>query len=97
METFGSEPPGGTTAPRILLADDDETMREYVQKLLESHGMHVLTAEDGHRALARARDSTADPVARGASHATPRRRRRGDPGVRLAFADVTTSAPRTPR
>jgi diguanylate cyclase (GGDEF)-like protein len=60
METFGSEPPGGTTAPRILLADDDETMREYVQKLLENHGMHVLIAEDGHRALARARDGNID-------------------------------------
>jgi tetracycline 7-halogenase / FADH2 O2-dependent halogenase len=34
--------------------------------------------------------------ARGASHATPSRGRDGDPGVRLAYADVTTSAPRGP-
>jgi two-component system, cell cycle response regulator len=60
METFGSEPPTGTRQPRILLADDDETMREYVAKLLEAHGMHVVIAEDGHRALAKAKDGEID-------------------------------------
>ncbi len=61
MDTFTTEPPVGP-APRILLADDDETMREYVAKLLESHGMQVVMAEDGHRALAKARDSQIDLV-----------------------------------
>src|SRR5687768_7548971 len=61
METYASEPPSGPP-PRVLLADDDETMRDYVAKLLEDNGMNVVIAEDGHRALAKARDGQIDLV-----------------------------------
>ena len=37
--------------PRILLADDNADMRDYVRRLLESHGYRVETAADGRAAL----------------------------------------------
>ncbi|HBZ54365.1 MAG TPA: hypothetical protein DEO88_03080 [Syntrophobacteraceae bacterium] len=36
----------------ILLADDEEFIRDFAKQLLESNGYRVLTAEDGHEALA---------------------------------------------
>src|SRR5213078_1310671 len=45
-----------TPAPRghetILVAEDDESIRQLVAGFLRSHGYHVLTATDGHDALA---------------------------------------------
>ena len=47
---------------RVLLADDNADMRDYVRKLLEAHGYAVETAEDGEIALASARRSAPDLV-----------------------------------
>ncbi|HVV82053.1 MAG TPA: ATP-binding protein [Kofleriaceae bacterium] len=49
--------PGEAPAGRVLLADDNADMRDYVRRTLERHWT-VVTAEDGARALALA---TADP------------------------------------
>ncbi len=51
-------PPG----PRVLLADDNREMREYVRSLLEGQGYQVETATDGHAALERARSAPPDIV-----------------------------------
>ena len=37
---------------RVLVVDDAEGIRSYLANLLEMHGYHVDTAEDGRRALA---------------------------------------------
>ena len=47
---------------RILLADDNSDMREYVTRLLRSHGYSVDAVADGHAALARARSQIPDLV-----------------------------------
>jgi PAS domain S-box-containing protein len=47
---------------RILLADDNADMRDYVRRLLEAHGYVVETVEDGEAALASARRSAPDLV-----------------------------------
>ncbi len=44
---FSSRAPEGT----ILLVDDDESIRETGQELLEARGFHVLTAADGYHAV----------------------------------------------
>jgi diguanylate cyclase (GGDEF)-like protein len=62
VETISSTPPPVGTPPRILVADDDAVSREYVSSLLRTHGMTVEAVEDGHRAVARARDMQLDLV-----------------------------------
>ncbi len=47
---------------RILLADDNADMREYVVRLLESHGYEVHAAPDGEHALRMARDASFDLI-----------------------------------
>jgi signal transduction histidine kinase/DNA-binding response OmpR family regulator len=47
---------------RVLLADDNADMRDYVRRLLEAHGYTVDTAADGEAALAAARRSPPDLV-----------------------------------
>jgi two-component system cell cycle response regulator len=47
---------------RVLVAEDDPITREYLTTLLRANGMQVVIAEDGHRALARARDGKLDLV-----------------------------------
>ena len=47
---------------RVLLADDNADMRDYVRRLLEAQGYAVETAEDGEVALASARRSPPDLV-----------------------------------
>ena len=47
---------------RVLLADDNADMRDYVRRLLETHGYTVDTAADGEAALASARRSPPDLV-----------------------------------
>ncbi|MFI5306897.1 MAG: diguanylate cyclase [Polyangiales bacterium] len=50
------------TTPRILVAEDDAITREYLVTLLKLQGMEVTTAEDGHKALAKAREGEVDLV-----------------------------------
>lgn len=38
-------------APRVLVVDDDETIRQLTRRILEGHGYKVLTASDGAAAL----------------------------------------------
>ena len=47
---------------RVLVAEDDAVTREYLTTLLKVHGMQVTIAEDGHRAVAKARDGQHDLV-----------------------------------
>nr|WP_291687538.1 ATP-binding protein [Bradyrhizobium sp.] len=47
---------------RILLADDNADMRDYVRRLLEAHGYVVEAVEDGEAALASARQWPPDLV-----------------------------------
>ncbi len=47
---------------RILLADDNADMRDYVRRLLETQGYAVETVQDGEAALASARRSPPDLV-----------------------------------
>lgn len=47
---------------RILVADDDPVTLRFVSSLLESKGFSVLTAEDGDRALALAREHRPDLI-----------------------------------
>ncbi|MDE2487760.1 MAG: response regulator [Alphaproteobacteria bacterium] len=64
--TGGEALPMGGFAPapgkRILLADDNPDMREYVRRLLESHGYAVQAVEDGMAALEAAREAAPDLV-----------------------------------
>jgi signal transduction histidine kinase/DNA-binding response OmpR family regulator len=47
---------------RVLLADDNADMRDYVRRLLETHGYAVETVEDGEAALSSARRSPPDLI-----------------------------------
>ncbi|HEY2732763.1 MAG TPA: diguanylate cyclase [Polyangiales bacterium] len=55
-------PASSPASPRVLIADDDNSSRQFVATLLRRHGMTVDFAEDGPRALARARDANLDLV-----------------------------------
>jgi two-component system cell cycle response regulator len=52
--------PSRQSAGRVLVAEDDATTREYLSTLLEMHGFDVLLADDGHQAVARAREGHVD-------------------------------------
>ena len=52
-------PSGGGT---ILVIDDDETVRELLQRLLEEDGYSVITAEDGNSGLEMARKHSPDAI-----------------------------------
>ncbi len=54
-----SQAPG---AGRVLVAEDDAVTREYLTTLLKVHGFEVSIAEDGHRAVAKARDGNLDLI-----------------------------------
>jgi PAS domain S-box-containing protein len=56
--------PAARSTPRILLADDDADMRQYVQRLLTS-GYEVEPVGDGETALAAARENPPDLVLTG--------------------------------
>jgi signal transduction histidine kinase/DNA-binding response OmpR family regulator len=47
---------------RVLLADDNADMREYVERLLKSHGYGVTAVADGEAALRSVREDTPDLV-----------------------------------
>ena len=53
---------GNAGSPCVLVAEDDEITREYLVTLLNLHGMEVVQAEDGHDALAKAREAGIDLV-----------------------------------
>jgi signal transduction histidine kinase len=48
--------------PRVIVADDNSDMREYVARLLRGRGWHVDVAGDGYQALALARTRTPDLI-----------------------------------
>jgi two-component system cell cycle response regulator len=54
--------PPVAAAPTILVADDDHQARQYIATLLKKHGMNVEFAQDGARAVARAREQGVDLV-----------------------------------
>jgi signal transduction histidine kinase/CheY-like chemotaxis protein len=63
----GSTPPpcafaGGGAARRVLVADDNADMRDYVRRLLEGEGYRVSVASDGLEALAAAVSDPPDLV-----------------------------------
>jgi two-component system response regulator PilR (NtrC family) len=43
----GSGEPGAAEKPRILIADDEQSMREVMRQLFRKNGFDVVTAEDG--------------------------------------------------
>jgi diguanylate cyclase (GGDEF)-like protein len=49
-------------APRLLVAEDDPVTRKYLVTLLKTHGMQITVAEDGHKAVAQAREGQFDLV-----------------------------------
>jgi two-component system, OmpR family, response regulator MprA len=51
-----------TSGKQILVVDDDRTMRETLGEVLADEGYLVETAADGHEALERLRDWSADLV-----------------------------------
>ena len=58
-----SEPDTQTAAPvRILVAEDDAEMLELLSRVLREEGFRVLTASDGHQALARIEEGDFDLV-----------------------------------
>jgi two-component system cell cycle response regulator len=60
VERISQQPPTG--APRILVADDDTATRTYLTTLLQAHGMETITAENGHEAVAKAREGGLDLI-----------------------------------
>jgi signal transduction histidine kinase/DNA-binding response OmpR family regulator len=58
-ETSGAIPP---QSGRVLLADDNTDMREYVRRLLEGQGYEVEVVPDGEAALAAARERVPDLI-----------------------------------
>jgi two-component system cell cycle response regulator CpdR len=54
-------PAAAKSATRILVVDDDETIRRLVRRLLEGHGFDVLTSGDGAAALAATRVAMTAP------------------------------------
>ena len=58
-----SEPESQTAAPvRILIAEDDAEMLELLSRVLREEGFRVLTASNGHQALARIEEGDFDLV-----------------------------------
>ncbi|WP_381559140.1 SpoIIE family protein phosphatase [Streptomyces eurythermus] len=53
---------GGTASARVLVADDNADMREYLTRILVTAGYEVTTVTDGVEALQSARRSTPDLV-----------------------------------
>lgn len=51
---------GGQRAPLVMVVDDSVTVRKVSARLLERHGMQVLTAKDGVDALAQLQDVLPD-------------------------------------
>src|SRR6185436_6298227 len=45
--TVHREVAAGSEKPRILIADDEQSMREWMRLLFQRDGFEVLTAEDG--------------------------------------------------
>jgi PAS domain S-box-containing protein len=58
---LASRPAAGAAAPRVLIADDNADMREYLQRLL-APGYQVTTVTDGRAALDAARSGPLDLV-----------------------------------
>src|ERR1700742_840269 len=54
--------PPNSNPPRVLVAEDDATTREYIATLLKAHNIQVVLADDGNKAVARARDGQVDLV-----------------------------------
>jgi len=52
----------GAGLPRVLVVDDDPTVRELMQRFLEREGFGVLTAASGLEGLARAREAHPDAI-----------------------------------
>lgn len=59
---MGTGPGTAGTRPRILLVDDDETIREHLPPVLERSGLDVEVCADGAEALARLGDIPVDLV-----------------------------------
>jgi PAS domain S-box-containing protein len=60
--TAGGAPPPGTVPARVLVADDNADMREYLTRLLHGAGYQVTVANDGQAALDAVRAGAPDMV-----------------------------------
>jgi CheY-like chemotaxis protein len=58
----GDAPLQSGTDKRVLLADDNADMREYVSRLLRGQGYEVTTTNDGQAALDQARSASFDLI-----------------------------------
>ena len=73
----------GRHAKRILVVDDDGSMRALASQALRSAGYHVTTAKDGHGTLAALREYSVDLIVCDVAAISLRRvdqRCRRDPG-----------------
>lgn len=52
----------GPAVQRVLLVDDDESIRTLVQKILERQNFTVVTARDGQEAIERLREGEFDVI-----------------------------------
>lgn len=87
----------------VLVADDEDMLRNLVQEILEEHGYVVLTASDGERALSASRAYASDidllvsdirmPQLSGIELATRILAER--PGIRVLLTSGTTQPPST--
>jgi len=52
-QEFGREPTAGQSvdSKTLLIADDEDMVRETIKELLEPYGLHILEASDGHEAM----------------------------------------------
>src|SRR5258708_6469580 len=57
----GAAPESPSTAPRILVVDDNSDMRDYIRHILDAD-YRVVEAADGGRALAMTRADPPDPI-----------------------------------
>ncbi|MEW5315064.1 MAG: hypothetical protein WDW38_006516 [Sanguina aurantia] len=73
--------PSAATAGRVVLADDNADMREYVARLLAAEGYAVETVVDGHKALLATRRELPDLIL--SDVMMPRRSPESQPGYRL--------------
>jgi signal transduction histidine kinase/DNA-binding response OmpR family regulator len=62
QEEIALAPELASVSGRVLLSDDDTDMRDYVQRLLRTAGMEVISVADGRAALEAARSAPPDLV-----------------------------------
>src|SRR5215510_14844050 len=62
MEAMGTTEPATSTPPRLLVVEDDTTVRDFCVRLLRMNGYQVLSANNGVEALERLKERRYDLV-----------------------------------